>query len=95
MDTPVQTKRKALSLIEEHRDKVKALGVKKLGLFGSFAREEQGMASDIDLLVEFERGKKTFDNFTAFLLFRRFVQKTCGVGNARVSQSLHWSPYYE
>lgn len=79
MDTPVQTKEKALSLIEEHPDKVKALGVRKLGLFGSFAREEQGVASDIDLLVEFEQGKKTFDNFiqlSFFLedLFKRRVE---------------------
>ena len=79
MDTPVQTKEKALSLIEEHRDKIKALGVKKLGLFGSFVHEEQGAESDIDLLVEFEWGKKTFDNFiqlSFFLedLFKRRVE---------------------
>jgi predicted nucleotidyltransferase len=53
MNTPVQTKEKTLSLIEEHQDRIKALGVKKLGLFGSFVREEQDVESDIDLLVEF------------------------------------------
>ena len=79
MDTPVQTKEKTLSLIEEHRDRIKALGVKKLGLFGSFVREEQDVKSDIDLLVEFEHGKKTFDNFiqlSFFLedLFKRRVE---------------------
>ncbi len=61
MDTPVQTKEKALSLIEEHQDRIKTLGVKKLGLFGSFVRKEQGVESDIDLLVEFEQDKKTFE----------------------------------
>jgi predicted nucleotidyltransferase len=30
-------------------------GVKKIGLFGSYSREEQTRKSDIDLLVEFER----------------------------------------
>ncbi len=80
MDTvTVQSKEKALSLIEEHRDRIKALGVKKLGLFGSFVREEQGVESDIDLLVEFEQGKKTYDNFillSFFLedLFKRRVE---------------------
>jgi len=54
MDTPVHTKEKTLALIEEHQDRIKALGVKKIGLFGSFVREEQGVESDIDLLVEFE-----------------------------------------
>ena len=79
MDTSVQTKKKALSLIVEHQDRIKALGVKKLGLFGSFVREEQGEESDVDLLVEFEQGKKTFDNFiqlSFFLedLFKRRVE---------------------
>jgi len=79
MDTSVQTKEKALSLIVEHQDRIKALGVKKIGLFGSFVREEQGVESDVDLLVEFEQGKKTFDNFmrlSFFLedLFKRRVE---------------------
>ncbi len=69
MDIPVQTKERTLSLIEEHRDRIKALGVRKLGLFGSFVREEQGVESDIDLLVEFEQGKKTFDNFMQLCFF--------------------------
>jgi predicted nucleotidyltransferase len=69
MDTAVQTKEKTLALIEEHQDRIKALGVKKLGLFGSFVREEQGVESDIDLLVEFEQGKKTFDNFMQLSFF--------------------------
>lgn len=63
MDTPVQTKEKVLSLVIEHQDRIKALGVKRLGLFGSFVRAEQGAASDVDLLVEFEQDRKTFDNF--------------------------------
>jgi len=79
MDTPVQTREKVLSLIIEHQDRIKALGVKRLGLFGSFVREEQGATSDVDLLVEFEQDRKTFDNFiqlSFFLedLFRRRVE---------------------
>ena len=38
-------------------------GVKRIGIFGSFAREEQRADSDIDVLVDFEEGAKTFDNF--------------------------------
>lgn len=70
MDTSVRTKESILSLILHHQDRIKALGVKRLGLFGSFARREQGAASDVDVLVEFEQGKKTFDNFIqlSFLL---------------------------
>lgn len=38
-------------------------GVKNIALFGSYSREEQNESSDIDLLVEFEKSKLTFDNY--------------------------------
>jgi len=69
MDTLILTKRKVLSLIEEHKEQIRALGVKRLGLFGSFVRGEQYGESDIDFLVEFEPGKKTFDNFIQLSFF--------------------------
>jgi predicted nucleotidyltransferase len=62
MNTPVQMKEEALALIEEHQDQIRALGVRRLGLFGSFVRGRQQAESDVDLLVEFEPDKKTFDN---------------------------------
>ena len=63
IDNSVQSKKDILSVIHQHPDKIKSFGVKKLGLFGSFVRNEQSAESDIDLLVEFEEGQKTFDNF--------------------------------
>ncbi len=79
MNTPVHNKEKIFSLVIERQDKIKALGVKRLGLFGSFVRQDQGTESDVDILVEFEQGKKTFDNFiqlSFFLedLFKRRVE---------------------
>ena len=73
------TKRDVLNTLRQNSARLQALGVKRLGLFGSFVREEQRSASDIDLLVEFQPGKKTFDNFMelSFLLedlFRRRVE---------------------
>lgn len=38
-------------------------GVKKLGIFGSYVRGSETEKSDIDILVEFEQGFKTFDNY--------------------------------
>lgn len=38
-------------------------GIKKIGIFGSFARGEQNRKSDIDVLVEFEEGHATLHNF--------------------------------
>lgn len=65
-----QTKKNVLSIIKRKQNSIKAFGVKRLGLFGSFVREEQHSDSDIDLLVEFEQDKKTFKNFMqlSFLL---------------------------
>lgn len=68
--TPAQTKNEISAILHANQEQLKTLGVKKLGLFGSFVRNEQDNASDIDLLVEFEPGQKTFDNFIqlSFLL---------------------------
>ena len=44
-------------------------GVKKIGLFGSFSRREQTDTSDVDFIVEFEQGEKTFDNFMDLIYF--------------------------
>ena len=34
-------------------------GVTRIGIFGSFAREENTVSSDLDIVVEMERDKKT------------------------------------
>ena len=49
---PIQTQEGVLSRIQEHRRQIRNLGVKRLGLFGSFVRQQQGDDSDIDVLVE-------------------------------------------
>lgn len=56
-------KTEILTKIRQHSDELKAYMVKKVGLFGSFSRSRQNAASDIDILVEFDRGGKTFDNY--------------------------------
>jgi predicted nucleotidyltransferase len=70
INATTQTKKDILGLIRQHQAEIQAYGVKKLGLFGSFVREEQNAESDIDLLVEFAAGEKNFDNFMqlSFLL---------------------------
>jgi len=64
------TRRKIISSIKKSKARLVSLGVKSIGLFGSFVREQAGQESDVDLLVEFDSGKKTYDNFidTCFLL---------------------------
>lgn len=50
-----------LDVLRIHREKLRLLGVRRLGLFGSAARGEATEASDLDFLVELDR--KTFDAY--------------------------------
>ncbi|HMZ49948.1 MAG TPA: nucleotidyltransferase family protein [Flavobacteriales bacterium] len=58
----VNTKRELLRLLHENTVGIRAFGVMRLGLFGSFARDAAGPASDVDLLVEFAPEQKTLKN---------------------------------
>ncbi len=73
----VQSKEEILTALVEHQEPLRALGVKRLGLFGSFVRGQQRSSSDIDVLVEFVPGQKTFDNFIqlSFLLEDLFQRR--------------------
>jgi len=75
MNTAVQTSNDVWSAIRISQNKIKAFGVKQLGLFGSFARDEQHQDSDIDLLVEFGQDKKTFKNFMQLSFFVENILK--------------------
>ena len=44
---------------------IRRLGVRRLAIFGSVARGEARPSSDVDLLVEFASGQKSFDRFMA------------------------------
>jgi hypothetical protein len=59
----VQTKRDVFDILHERREEIRALGVRRCGIFGSFARDRATPESDVDVLVEFEPGEKTFEHF--------------------------------
>jgi uncharacterized protein len=48
---------------------IRRFGVRRLALFGSVLRNEARPDSDVDLLVEFGPGQKTFDHFMGLALF--------------------------
>jgi predicted nucleotidyltransferase len=50
-----------LRMLEENARVLKGFGVRKLGLFGSFARDKATPSSDIDFVVELEI--KSFDKY--------------------------------
>ena len=71
------TKNMIMQTIHRHSDDIKAYGVRRMGIFGSFVKSVQGNKSDIDILVEFSRGDKTFDNYMdlKFYLEKLFGRK--------------------
>lgn len=65
----VQNKQQVLDRVIRNKAELKKFGVKRFGLFGSFLKGRQNPGSDIDFLVEFEKGLKTFDNFMNLSFF--------------------------
>jgi len=57
-----RTKELLINKIREHRADLTKLSVKSMAVFGSVARGEARIDSDVDILVEFE-GDLTFDRF--------------------------------
>ena len=62
-------KNEILRVLRENKRKIKKFGVKRIGIFGSFVRDKAGGKSDIDVVVEFEKGKATFKNVCGLVDF--------------------------
>lgn len=78
-----------LAILRSRQAELKALGVKFLALFGSMARDEAGLGSDIDLLIEFEEGKTP--QGLAFLGFEQNLENWLGRGvDLANPHRLHW-----
>ena len=71
------TKQGIIRIIRDNTDTIKMYGVKRLGLFGSFLKSSGNNKSDVDILVEFQKDKKLFDNYMElkFFLERLFHRK--------------------
>ena len=59
----IKTHRDILASLEANRAAIRSLGVVRLGLFGSSARDEAREGSDLDFVVQFE--SKSFDGYMA------------------------------
>lgn len=69
------TKDQILSTIKTHKPELLKFGVMDVGLFGSYARNEQSNDSDIDILIDFDPDKENFDNYMAvYDLFEKLFQ---------------------
>ena len=58
------TQKEIMKRIEKNGGKIKSFGVTRLALFGSYAAGTATADSDIDFLVEFEKGRGLFDDYT-------------------------------
>jgi len=67
--TKANTKKDIQNAILDSKDVLTRLGVKSIGLFGSFVKDKVKDSSDIDLLVDFIPGKKSYDNFMELAFF--------------------------
>ncbi len=58
----IKTRTEVLEILRSLKDELKErYHVDRVALFGSYAREEQGESSDIDILVGFSAGADLFD----------------------------------
>jgi predicted nucleotidyltransferase/uncharacterized protein (DUF433 family) len=64
-----RNKADVLERISGASKRIRAFGVRQVALFGSFVRGEQRSGSDVDLLVDFEAGRKNLDNFMGLVFF--------------------------
>ena len=62
-----------LQTLRDHQTEIRRFGVKRLGLFGSFARGDQKTSSDLDFVVELF--PKTFD---AYMGLKNFLEELFG-----------------
>jgi predicted nucleotidyltransferase len=65
MATIVMSRNEITDRVRRLTPQLRGIGVRRLAIFGSFTRNSQHPDSDVDFLVEFFSGRKTFDNFIA------------------------------
>jgi len=62
-------KSKILLLLADHSHQLTGFGVISIGLFGSFTTGKDQENSDVDLLVDIRKDRKTFKNFMALAYY--------------------------
>src|SRR4030067_1837360 len=74
----ILTKKEIMEKLRENRENLKKYGVKRIGLFGSYASGEQRKDSDIDLVIEFDQkrfGKDFKGLYDAFVVISSYIEK--------------------
>ena len=89
----IPTSQQIFTVLSDNDELLRVRGVRRIGLFGSFARNQGRARSDLDFLVEFEQ--PTFDNYMnlAFSLEKLFGRHVDLVTSDGLSN--HVRPYIE
>lgn len=69
MNLPVNNRDELILLLNQNKEAILAFGVKRMGVFGSFSRNDVNQNSDVDFVVEFVEGQKSYDNFIGLAYF--------------------------
>lgn len=69
----ILTSQEILQILTKHKNELMGMGVRKIGLFGSFRRDTPDSSSDIDFLVVLER-----QSFDAYMNVKFFLEDLFG-----------------
>jgi len=76
--TKVLNLKKITNILKEYKEKLKEkYGVKEIGVFGSYIREEDKEKSDLDILVEFEEDADV--DLLKFVNMENYLSELIGV----------------
>ena len=90
---PGLTRTRILETLRAHEDVLRKYSVRRIGLFGSYARGQQKRGSDVDFLVDFER--PTSENFLDLnVSLERWFRRKVGLVTSR-SLNPHVKPFVE
>ena len=63
-----------LTTIKSNKPAISKLGIRDIGLFGSYVRGDQSDKSDIDILIDFEPNEENYDNYMVYDLFEQLFK---------------------
>ncbi len=63
------SKREVFDTLNRNKDNLDGFDVERIGLFGSVSREEHDSESDLDFIVDFKEGKKSYKNYIGLKTF--------------------------
>jgi len=76
--TKVLNLKRITNILKEHKEELKEeYGIKEIGVFGSYVREEYKEKSDLDILVEFEEDAKI--GLLKFVNMENYLTELIGV----------------